>query len=65
MDIKLIISVILGVFLSIYGLYLLYNMPFKIMKNMEAEVKECIDRKNREYEERQKSIKDLRKWLFR
>lgn len=28
MDIKLIIVVIFGVLLCVYGLYLLYNMPF-------------------------------------
>ena len=65
MDIKLIILVIVGIIACIYGFYLLYNMPSEIMKNMEREVKECIEKRDKEYEEQQEFNKALRKWLFR
>lgn len=65
MDIKLIILVIVGIIACIYGFYLLYNMPSEIMKNMEREVKECIEKRDKEYEERQEFNKALRNWLFR
>ena len=65
MDIKLIILVIVGIIACIYGFYLLYNMPSEIMKNMEREVKECIEKRDKEYEERQELNKVLKKWLFR
>lgn len=65
MDIKLLILVIVGTVVCIYGLYLLYSMPNEIMKNMERKVKDYIDKRGKEYEERQEFIKEMRKWLFK
>ena len=65
MNIKLIVLVIVGIIVCIYGLYLLYNMPSEIMKNTEREVSEYIKKQDKEYEERQELNKALRKWLFR
>ena len=65
MDIRLIVLVVVGIVLCIYGLYLLYNMPYEIMKNIEKEVKEYIEERDRKYEERQELIRGIRKWLFR
>lgn len=64
MDIKLVILIIFGSILCVYGLYLLYNMPYDMMKKMEKEVKDYIVERDKKNEEKQKLIHDIKKWLF-
>lgn len=65
MKIELIIVLIISIPVIAYGLYLLSNMPSEIMQLMEEDVERCIEKQNKEYEEKDELYKELRSWLLK
>ena len=65
MSTELTILAIISVPLCLYALYLLYSMPYKMMENLEKEVEECVKKRDKEFEERQEFIKEMKKWMFK
>ena len=58
----LIVLSIVGI---IIALAVLYSMPSAFLKEFEKSCHETIKKRDKEFEEREKLNKELRKWLFR
>lgn len=64
-----LISYVLCIVLCIIGLvivlYAAYRMPGDFLNEFKRSCYEAIDRRDREFEEKEKLNKELKKWLFK
>lgn len=64
MGINEILLAILGIVATIGGLSVFYNMPNDFLKEFEKSCRAEIKKRDKEFEEREKMNKELKKWLF-